>query len=52
MTTPPPANVAQFYRCSSCNATQSPEWRKGPRGNKELCNACGLRYARAQAKTQ
>jgi hypothetical protein len=26
-------------RCSSCKATQSPEWRKGPSGKKELCNA-------------
>ncbi|KAJ7894762.1 hypothetical protein B0H13DRAFT_2339141 [Mycena leptocephala] len=37
--TPPPSNVAKPYQCSSCNATQSPEWRKGPCGNKELCNA-------------
>ena len=26
-------------KCSSCKATQSPEWRKGPTGKKELCNA-------------
>jgi hypothetical protein len=26
-------------RCSSCKATTSPEWRKGPSGKKELCNA-------------
>lgn len=26
-------------KCSSCKATQSPEWRKGPSGKKELCNA-------------
>ena len=25
--------------CSSCKATQSPEWRRGPNGKKELCNA-------------
>lgn len=25
--------------CSSCGATASPEWRKGPSGKKELCNA-------------
>jgi len=25
--------------CSSCGATSSPEWRKGPSGKKELCNA-------------
>ncbi|KAG6844124.1 hypothetical protein H0H87_009611 [Tephrocybe sp. NHM501043] len=26
-------------KCSSCKATTSPEWRKGPSGRKELCNA-------------
>lgn len=26
------------------------EWRKGPSGIKTLCNACGLRYSRAQAR--
>lgn len=26
-------------KCSSCKATSSPEWRKGPSGRKELCNA-------------
>ncbi|TFK72912.1 hypothetical protein BDN72DRAFT_869302 [Pluteus cervinus] len=39
-------------KCSSCKATQSPEWRKGPSGKKELCNACGLRYARSRAKKE
>lgn len=37
-------------KCSSCKATSSPEWRKGPSGKKELCNACGLRFARSRAK--
>ena len=27
-------------RCASCKVTSSPEWRKGPSGKKELCNAC------------
>ncbi|KAJ6513330.1 hypothetical protein C8R45DRAFT_963273 [Mycena sanguinolenta] len=39
-------------RCSSCKTTTSPEWRKGPSGKKELCNACGLRYARSRAKKE
>ena len=30
---------AGVLRCSSCKATSSPEWRKGPSGKKELCNA-------------
>ncbi|KAG6900678.1 hypothetical protein C0993_004987 [Termitomyces sp. T159_Od127] len=39
-------------KCSSCKVTSSPEWRKGPSGKKELCNACGLRYARSRAKKE
>ncbi|KZT22369.1 hypothetical protein NEOLEDRAFT_1097775 [Neolentinus lepideus HHB14362 ss-1] len=45
----PPVGIA---KCSSCKATQSPEWRKGPSGKKDLCNACGLRYARSRAKKE
>lgn len=29
-----------ILRCTSCRVTSSPEWRKGPTGKKELCNAC------------
>ncbi|KAF5367429.1 hypothetical protein D9758_003673 [Tetrapyrgos nigripes] len=43
---------AGILKCSSCKATTSPEWRKGPSGKKELCNACGLRYARSRAKKE
>lgn len=32
----PPPGVS---RCISCKTTVSPEWRKGPSGKKELCNA-------------
>ncbi|KAI0314615.1 hypothetical protein OF83DRAFT_1174600 [Amylostereum chailletii] len=45
----PPTGVV---RCSSCKVTHSPEWRKGPSGKKDLCNACGLRYARSRAKKE
>lgn len=38
----PPVGV---LRCSSCKATQSPEWRKGPSGKKDLCNAYVLYFA-------
>ncbi|KAJ3912350.1 hypothetical protein F5877DRAFT_54162 [Lentinula edodes] len=41
-----------LIKCSSCKTTSSPEWRKGPSGKKELCNACGLRYARSRAKKE
>ncbi|KAG8763654.1 hypothetical protein FRC11_014631 [Ceratobasidium sp. 423] len=43
---PPPG----IQRCSSCKSESSPEWRKGPSGKKDLCNACGLRYARSKQK--
>ncbi|KAI0330225.1 hypothetical protein GY45DRAFT_1323948 [Cubamyces sp. BRFM 1775] len=45
----PPIGVT---KCVSCKVTHSPEWRKGPSGKKELCNACGLRYARSRAKKE
>lgn len=45
----PPTGVQQ---CANCRATTSPEWRKGPSGKKDLCNACGLRYSRLKAKSQ
>ncbi|KAI8969742.1 PAS domain-containing protein [Pilobolus umbonatus] len=35
--------------CAQCQRVDSPEWRKGPNGPKELCNACGLRYAKSIA---
>lgn len=28
-----------IMKCSSCKVTHSPEWRKGPSGKKDLCNA-------------
>jgi hypothetical protein len=28
-----------ILKCSSCKTNSSPEWRKGPSGKKELCNA-------------
>ena len=33
--------------CAQCYCTDSPEWRKGPNGPKELCNACGIKYAKS-----
>ncbi|SCV73548.1 BQ2448_7474 [Microbotryum intermedium] len=42
----PAANKPGPAACESCGTANSPEWRKGPSGNKSLCNACGLRYAR------
>lgn len=33
-------------QCLGCDAVETPEWRKGPMGNRTLCNACGLLYAK------
>ncbi|ANB13404.1 Gat2p [Sugiyamaella lignohabitans] len=35
-----------LYVCTECGVKESPEWRKGPKGPKTLCNACGLRWAK------
>lgn len=36
--------------CRSCSTTVTPEWRKGPTGVKDMCNACGLRWNRRLKK--
>ncbi|KAI8975667.1 hypothetical protein BDF20DRAFT_879978 [Mycotypha africana] len=38
--------------CTDCGTTESPEWRKGPKGPKTLCNACGLRWSKTQKKAE
>lgn len=37
--------------CRNCRTTVTPEWRKGPTGVKDMCNACGLRWNRRMKKT-
>ena len=32
--------------CANCHRRDTPEWRRGPSGNRDLCNSCGLRYAK------
>lgn len=34
--------------CEQCGCTDSPEWRRGPNGPKSLCNACGLKFSKAE----
>ncbi|XP_019197211.1 PREDICTED: GATA transcription factor 9-like [Ipomoea nil] len=38
----------EFRECSHCEATETPQWRKGPMGPNTLCNACGVRYRTGQ----
>lgn len=42
----PQFNVHTLQQCIQCGETTTPEWRKGPSGTKELCNACGLYYSK------
>jgi PAS domain S-box-containing protein len=32
--------------CRQCRATDTPEWRRGPSGDRDLCNSCGLKWAK------
>lgn len=32
--------------CANCHTGVTPEWRRGPSGNRDLCNSCGLRWAK------
>lgn len=32
--------------CVLCQTRNTPEWRRGPSGNRDLCNSCGLRWAK------
>lgn len=32
--------------CANCHTRVTPEWRRGPSGKRDLCNSCGLRYAK------
>ena len=38
--------TSEPHVCTTCGRTDSPDWRKGPKGPKTLCNACGLRWAK------
>jgi PAS domain S-box-containing protein len=42
--------TTEEYLCTDCGTLDSPEWRKGPKGPKTLCNACGLRWAKREKK--
>ncbi|CAK7266266.1 blue light receptor [Sporothrix epigloea] len=32
--------------CANCHTRNTPEWRRGPSGQRDLCNSCGLRWAK------
>ena len=37
--------------CVNCHTRVTPEWRRGPSGNRDLCNSCGLRWAKEASFT-
>jgi PAS domain S-box-containing protein len=37
--------------CANCHTRTTPEWRRGPSGNRDLCNSCGLRWAKQVRST-
>ncbi|KAI9187630.1 hypothetical protein H9P43_002021 [Blastocladiella emersonii ATCC 22665] len=39
-------------KCVRCGTTESPEWRRGASGARELCNACGLKYYREKKQRE
>lgn len=36
--------------CANCHTKVTPEWRRGPSGNRDLCNGCGLRWAKQNGR--
>ncbi|QRV89325.1 GATA type zinc finger [Ceratobasidium sp. AG-Ba] len=38
--------ASSYRQCNSCDIVNTPEWRRGPDGQRTLCNACGLHYAK------
>ncbi|KAF5024437.1 hypothetical protein F66182_3523 [Fusarium sp. NRRL 66182] len=39
-------------RCTTCDTTETPQWRSGPHGPCTLCNVCGLLFAKKETKTR
>lgn len=38
--------VNSNLQCHHCQSNMTPEWRRGPEGDRTLCNACGLFYSK------
>jgi len=36
--------------CANCHTKSTPEWRRGPSGQRDLCNSCGLRWAKVNGR--
>jgi hypothetical protein len=44
--------VVGNYMCFTCGTSDSPEWRRGPKGPKTLCNACGCKQVPSRNNSQ
>ncbi|KAL6054479.1 GATA-type domain-containing protein [Balamuthia mandrillaris] len=47
-----PLQERECRHCVQCKSIHTPEWRRGPDGAKNLCNACGLRYRRKRLRVE
>ena len=53
MLKPEPGRVCAVVNCSTrMNKRDNPQWRQGPGGKKELCNACGDKYKHDKERVQ
>lgn len=43
-------STCESTKCMHCLSTGTPEWRRGPDGERTLCNACGLFYSKLVKK--
>ncbi|EMD00120.1 hypothetical protein BAUCODRAFT_63884 [Baudoinia panamericana UAMH 10762] len=44
-------NGSNFTKdCANCHTKVTPEWRRGPSGQRDLCNSCGLRWAKLNGR--
>ncbi|KAK5126366.1 hypothetical protein LTR85_010602 [Meristemomyces frigidus] len=43
-------NTHQTKDCANCHTKVTPEWRRGPSGQRDLCNSCGLRWAKVNGR--
>lgn len=43
--------AGEWRQCANCRTRSTPEWRRGPSGKRDLCNSCGLRWAKQVQKS-
>ncbi|KAG0251375.1 GATA-binding factor 2 [Mortierella polycephala] len=43
-----PTTASGQKRCTYCDCTTTPMWRRGPNGPRTLCNACGVKWSQGK----